>query len=158
MSLRASAGADDRLDLQEWCVLNTLIVRLDKNFGRRGRTMTQHYSLKRLGKECATLLAVVARIGHEDLATEQAAYNAGVGHLEPAVLGPYQRQTLSHLGPALETLSQVSPKLKKQLVSACGHVIVYDHEVTTTEAEAFRAIADLLGCPAPPLLPGQRLV
>ena len=35
---------------------------------------------------------------------------------------------------------------------------VVDHEVTLEEAEIFRAIADTLGCPVPPLLPGQTLI
>jgi len=36
-------------------------------------------------------------------------------------------------------------------------LITADHEVTLEEAELFRAIADTLGCPVPPLLPGQAL-
>ena len=36
-------------------------------------------------------------------------------------------------------------------------VISADEEVTLEEAELFRAIADTLGCPVPPLLPGQDL-
>jgi tellurite resistance protein len=33
-----------------------------------------------------------------------------------------------------------------------------DGEINTDEAELLRAIADTLGVPVPPLLPGQKLV
>jgi hypothetical protein len=47
--------------------------------------------------------------------------------------------------------------LKQQLIGACARVIMFDREVTVDEAELLRAIADGLGCPMPPLLPGQSL-
>ena len=34
----------------------------------------------------------------------------------------------------------------------------HDRDVTTTEAELFRAVAETLGVPVPPVLPGQKLI
>jgi hypothetical protein len=45
----------------------------------------------------------------------------------------------------------------QQLLMACAACIAADRTVTQSEGEMLRAIADALGCPMPPLLPGQPL-
>ena len=47
---------------------------------------------------------------------------------------------------------------KGKLLHACAVTVAADREVTVVEAELLRATADSLGCPMPPLLPGQPLV
>ena len=59
---------------------------------------------------------------------------------------------------ALSVLAELTPELKRCLLTACAEYISADHEITIAEAELFRAIADTVGCPVPPLLPGQPLV
>jgi hypothetical protein len=44
------------------------------------------------------------------------------------------------------------------LLHACAVTVAADREVSVVEAELLRATADSLGCPMPPLLPGQPLV
>jgi hypothetical protein len=44
------------------------------------------------------------------------------------------------------------------LIDACAASISADAEVSIGEAELLRAICDMLDCPMPPLLPGQKLI
>jgi len=70
---------------------------------------------------------------------------------------PQDQATMRDLDKALETLNQCTGRVKKQLLQASALVVGADHQVTTNEAELLRAVADSLGVPTPPLLPGQKL-
>jgi hypothetical protein len=52
----------------------------------------------------------------------------------------------------LQRLSQSTPAVKKQVLSAAAIAITYDRQVTVEEAELFRAIAEALDCPVPPVV------
>ena len=62
---------------------------------------------------------------------------------------------LAKLGGALNELGQATPPLKRQVLQACAEYIAADGRVAIAEAELLRATADALGCPMPPLLPGE---
>ena len=64
----------------------------------------------------------------------------------------------TYLSAAFERLAQVQPSSLQPLLAACAACIAADHTVTPDEGELMRAIADAIGCPMPPLLPGQALV
>ena len=65
---------------------------------------------------------------------------------------------LAEFDTALSELSELVPPEKGRLLHACGVAVSADREVTVMEAELLRATADSLGCPMPPLLPGQPLI
>jgi hypothetical protein len=69
--------------------------------------------------------------------------------LEPGECG------IGSLSEALDTLSLVADKQRRNLVAACAATICADREVTVAEAELLRGICDMLDCPMPPLLPGE---
>ena len=77
--------------------------------------------------------------------------------LESAKPLPVERCTPRLLEAALATLAELVPQQKKRLLAACAATIAQDAQVSLAEAELFRVVADWLECPAPPLLPGQRL-
>jgi hypothetical protein len=64
---------------------------------------------------------------------------------------------LNELQAALEQLTQVVAKQRGRLVDAAAAAICADAEVRVEEAELLRGICDMLDCPMPPLLPGQRV-
>ena len=64
---------------------------------------------------------------------------------------------LRELDAALQQLASAEPLALRPVLAACAACITADLEVTQTEGELLRAIADTLGCPMPPLLPGQPL-
>jgi len=65
---------------------------------------------------------------------------------------------LASLDEALGMAASLDSRAKELVLRACAQVIAADGEVADSEAELFRAIGDSLGCPVPPLLPGQALV
>jgi hypothetical protein len=56
------------------------------------------------------------------------------------------------LEKALNKLDGTSQLIKRKLLAACLDCLTFDKTVKVEEAELFRAIADVLGCPVPPWL------
>lgn len=73
------------------------------------------------------------------------------GDLLPAMVARADA-SLSKLNQALTVLSQLRPLQKPVLLNALARCVEHDGVITTTEAELFRAVADALDCPMPPLL------
>jgi hypothetical protein len=150
---------DKTIDLFEWVTIKSLKRHLDERFGLAKPVPIQYYNLKRLGHEVSVLLSMLAHTGSKD------EYDAGEAVLlgESAVRGigvqllPTKEADMRALDTALKTLNQCSAQVKKQLLKAAALVVGADRVVTTNEAELLRAIADSLGVPTPPLLPGQKL-
>jgi Zn-dependent protease with chaperone function len=150
---------DRSIDLFEWMTMNTLRRHLDERFGIAKPAPVQYYALGKLGHEVSVLLSMLAHTGARDeyaageavLVGEGAVRGIGVRLLSP------EEANMRALDTSLKTLVQCSGKLKKQLLQASALVVGADHEITTNEAELLRAVADALGVPTPPLLPGQKL-
>ena len=64
---------------------------------------------------------------------------------------PMEECHLDAVDQALARLDRVTPKIKESLVRAVGVCIGFDGVVTLEEAELFRAVAEVLHCPVPPL-------
>lgn len=150
---------DKSIDLFEWMTMNTLKRHLDERFGLAKPVVVQYYNLKQLGHEVSVLLSMIAYTGAK---TERAAGDAlvlgerGVRGIGVRLL-PADEADMRALDTALKTLNQCAPRVKKQLLQASALVVGADREITTNEAELLRAVADSLGVPTPPLLPGQKL-
>ncbi len=150
---------DKSIDLFEWMTMNTLRRHLDERFGLAKPIVVQYYNLKQLGREVSVLLSMLAYTGAKD------EYGAGEAVIigESAVRGigvqllPADEANMRAMDTALKTLAQCAPRVKKQLLQAAALVVAADKEITTNEAELLRAVADSLGVPTPPLLPGQKL-
>jgi hypothetical protein len=157
--IRALIGADKRIDLFEFCLQRVVESHLDamRSGGRHARV--HYYAFGRLLNECTLLLSAVARAGAASPAAASAAFDAGARALGQGKLTfiDDDRLTLEALSDALDALRHVAPKLMQRLLTACAAVVAHDQQVTPREAELLRAIADSLGVPTPPLLPGQRL-
>jgi hypothetical protein len=50
-------------------------------------------------------------------------------------------------------MARAKPALQRKLLDACLRCIADDGRTTVREAELFRAIADVIGVPMPPLIP-----
>ena len=155
----ALVAADDKIDLFEWTLQRVLLAHLRPHFERVPPPRVRYSSLARLTSQCSVLLSTLARVGSRSDAGLRAAFEQGVSRLpriEPALLPP-DRCGLAELDAALERLVQANPFCVQQLLAACAACIAADRKVTQAEGELLRAIADALGCPMPPLLPGQPL-
>ena len=64
---------------------------------------------------------------------------------------PPQQCTLRTFDAALAVLAQVSPNVKREIITAVTACIAAAGKVTPEESELLRAIAAVLGCPVPPV-------
>jgi len=147
--------ADEHVDIFEWALYRIVCHGLEPQ-----RDILSRYKLKQTQAACQLLLSVMARAGHEDENEALRAYAAAAKELDIAAVGllPESQINLQMLDKALEQLNLLRPLDKPRLLKAMAASINHDGEVTATEAELFRAIADSLDCPIPPLLQGQKLV
>ncbi len=162
-TIRSLVAADQRIELFEWTLSYILMRRLAPVYepGRRVDPRVRYDSLKPMCQHLAVLLSTLARFGHSDDQTIQTAFADGAARLQldraPQLLAEADCG-LKQLSQALQTLNEVSIREKKKVIQACAACIVSDHHVTAAEGEILRAVCDALGCPMPPILPGQPVI
>ena len=155
----ALVGADLRIDLFEWTLQRILRRHLAIHFEGRPRDRRRVASTRRLGPACGVVMAALARADSDAPEQIDRAFAAALRALDlPARPMPDPAHSgLDGLDRALDELDALAPSRKRQLLGACAELIASDGRVAEAEAELFRAISDSLGCPVPPLLPGQSL-
>lgn len=152
--------ADHRLELFEWALRQVLwrhLIAVD----RRGGLATRR--LRSCRESLSVLLSVLANVGARDAAAVESAFGAAVARLPSRPGGevrllPADRLAMGQLTAAVDELAELPPVEQRPVVAACAAAIAADGRVTPHEAELLRAVAETLGVPVPPLLPGQRLV
>jgi hypothetical protein len=151
--------ADRQIDLFEYTLTHVLKRHLEPAFSRKRPPTVEYYALPALRKECAVLLSAVAHAGHKDLESARRAFERGAGELNGLSLAlvPFEQAGLSSVRDALAKLEKLSPRLKKDLMRAFIAACAFDATITASEGEVLRAIADSLGLPMPPFLPGQKI-
>jgi len=110
----------------------------------------------------AELLWALALVGAASEEAAKEAYLEGVRvllEIEPGLEVPKAGEveagvSLERVSGALEVWGQAVPLLKRQLLLACGRVVMRDGVIEDEEAELLRAIADAIGTPIPPLVVG----
>jgi Zn-dependent protease with chaperone function len=154
-NVEALVKADDRIDLFEWALQRVLLTHLAPQFERVRRSRTRHRNLGALGPQLSVVLSTLAHVRPGAPDDARRAFLAGARHLDAAVeLLARERCGLAVLDSALFELADATPPLKRDIVAACTAVVCADDALDVHEAELLRAVADTLGCPMPPLLPG----
>ena len=161
--IRELVAEDRKIELFEWTLSYILIRRLAPAYepDRRIDPRVRYYSLKPMHQHLSVLLSTLARYGHKDAKDIHVAFDDATARLQlnpaPMLLAD-SVCGLKELSHALQALNEVSIREKKKVIQACAACIVSDHRVTTAEGEMLRAICDALGCPMPPILPGQPVI
>lgn len=155
----ALVAADEQISLFEWALQRILLTHLKPHFEGSRPSRVRFSGFKRLADPCEKIFSalVAASANHDEMgkrAFTEAAEGLGLSQIRLLSFGEVGLQGLDE---SLDALSGLTPALKKKFLYACANLIAADHRVTLEEAELFRAIADTLGCPVPPLLPGQNL-
>jgi Zn-dependent protease with chaperone function len=151
--------ADRQIDLFEYTLTHVLKRHLEPTFTRTRPATVEFYALATLGKECAVLLSAVAHAGHKEPEGARRAFAQGAKELNGLSLSllPLEQAGLVGVRDSLARLEKLSPKLKKDLMRAFIAASAFDSTITVGEGEVLRAIADSLGLPMPPFLPGQQV-
>jgi hypothetical protein len=112
--------------------------------------------MRRLAEDVNAILTLLARTGHRDEHHAQQAYEAAWNSMFAGGKSTLQRLAPAHdltrISESLARLSLAAPDVKKRALSAAAIAITFDQKVTTEEAELFRAIAESLNCPVPPVV------
>ena len=153
-TVNALVHADGRVSLFEYCLARLLTVQVRESldpsrYARFGRRKPGN-----VRNEFATLLAVVAQAGHEDRASAQRAYLAGLQRVLPRDHLPYAPPTngVLALDTVWEPLDALDPLAKQAMVEAVTAAVSHDGRVSVAESELLRTICGALHCPLPPML------
>jgi len=159
INLRALVVADEKIELFEWVLQRMVFTHLRPHFERVKPPRARKISARKLSEPCAVVLSILAHASSPSEASVHTAFESGASQLPgiDTALLPRDRAGLRELDRALEQLAEAKPSIREQLLKACAACVVADREITQSEGELVRAIADGIGCPMPPLLPGQPL-
>lgn len=148
--------ADRTVSLFEFAVHSLLTNRLDTFFGLVKPRKVRYRILDQVQMECFELLSILTRQGNKNEqaageAFQKAVQTLGIGR-SLSILAA-EKCNVQLLGRTLTRLAETSFDLKKRILSACLLCIGADNRITVPEAELFRAIAENLDCPVPPIIP-----
>ncbi|MDO3388407.1 M48 family metallopeptidase [Gilvimarinus sp. SDUM040013] len=141
-------AADQQTNVMEWAV---------RRITRHHLGLISHKSgslnLRQLREECSVLLSFMCHAGSQEHSECTRAFKeaSDVLRLSELPLVPLQQLETQTLDRALEKLNKVKPLQKPLLLKAMMRAIEADGVISIAEAELFRAIADSLNCPVPPL-------
>jgi len=146
--------ADNQIDLFEYLLQRMVRRALEPRFTGNAQPKRAIRSIGPVAAECAVVFSVLVWESAEspqqasNLFSKAAVFFQGT----PFELVPREECSLQTLDAALERLDQLTPPLKKQLLSGCIAIVFADGVVTVSEAEYLRAIAEALECPIPPVM------
>jgi len=145
-NLVALIQADDNISLFEWCVFRIVTNNVE------AKAPESRYNLSQVTEETSLLFTLIAQAGGSD--SPEAAFSKGVSSLDidasRYTLGDDQ-YSFPDIDAAIDKLSQLKVLQKPRLLKAVAELIGADGTVTHIEAELYRAIADSLDCPVPPI-------
>jgi Zn-dependent protease with chaperone function len=153
-TVHAMVHADGQVSLFEYCLARLLQVQVRESLDPSRHARFGRNKLSAVRSEISTLLCVVAQAGHEDHATAQRAYLAGVQRVLPSDHLPYLERPsgVLALDPVWEPLDALDPLAKQALIEGITATIGHDGRVNVAEAELLRTICGALHCPLPPML------
>jgi len=144
--------ADQQISLLEWSFFRILTHNLEPK-----KATASFVDLIQLEKEACILLSVIANAGSNTLPEAEIAFNSSktiIGFDHASLLKETEYNMMA-LDLAITRLNCLKPLQKPKLLKAMSQCVLADQQVTVVEAELFRAMADALDCPVPPLLVTQ---
>lgn len=152
-NFRQLVVADDKVSLFEWSLQRIVFHHLDIVFKRKKVAAIGRNDLLQEQSAAALLMSVLAHAGRQQGVSVEHAYQAGHDYLKGMSwpLFPLGEISAERLDQGVTALAGIKPLQKPLLLKALAAVITADGEVTVTESELFRAIAETLDCPMPPL-------
>jgi len=155
-ALYALVHVDGRVDLFEYCLGRMLHVQVQEALDPSRAWQGGSRKLGDAAVQAAAidLLGVLANAGHDDAASAQHAYLAGLARVYPRVAAPYEppRDANAALDRAWPVLDALEPLGKELLLEGLVAAVSSDSRVSVAEAELLRVVCASLHCPLPPML------
>ncbi|AEF40518.1 M48 family metallopeptidase [Hoyosella subflava] len=146
-------AADGRVSVFEYCLGTLVFTGLHEVLTHKPRWGGRRHSLSGSRDAVSTLLAVLARVGNDEQAAAEKAFQAGMN-----VVFPGQQVTfalpddgilaLEHVWPIIDGLAGEE---KGRLVESVVTTVMDNGQVTLEEGELIRTVCAVLHCPVPPL-------
>ena len=146
------AASDEQVDVFEYVLLR-LLESYAGTHARRRRAAS-------LGVDAAvaTVLATTAAFGHADATSARAACDAGLAAIgmkaTTVVTQTIERclaaRAITSLDDAFSALANLTERARRRVLIALLATVRHDRRIEIVEAELFRAVAAVLGCPMPP--------
>ncbi|MGV8836118.1 M48 family metallopeptidase [Cellvibrio sp.] len=151
--LNVLISADQKVSLMEWAIYRIVLHNTVINI-----KLVRNRQLSEMRAECEFLLSLLAYAGARTEQDAAAAFAQAqkVLNFSTLTLVPRASIKLADADKALEQLNLTKPLQKPQLLKAMSECVLHDGQLSIAEAELFRAIADSLDCPIPPLITGMR--
>lgn len=160
---------DSKTSLFEFVVRHHLLMHLDRRFDYRKQPRVLYKKTTQVAREIRLMLSAFSTASNIGSVIENdrdadplqtlAAYRLAIRVAEVADEKHQEAQpetwSVDQLESCMRSLHQASMEIKKRLLYAAAVLITYDHEITTAEAEFFRAVAESLDCPVPVLAAGR---
>ena len=145
-------GADESIDLFEWCLHKVI----EFDFGKQHypRQLHGRASLRSRISDCAVILGALSHYG-QDGADPKPAFKKGMLALDRSgeiKLPAINDCGLSSIDKSIERLNKMSASEKRSLIDACARTIDHDGKTTDVEIQILRGIACALSCPLGPNL------
>ena len=140
-------GADQSIDLFEWCLHKVIEFDFGKNHSPRDQ-LHGRVSIRSRLPECSIILGALAHHG-QDGANPKPAFDEGYRALErnTSIILPDKGSCgLSSMDQALERLNKLSAIGKRSLLDACARTIDHDGKTTEVEIQILRGISSALSC------------
>ncbi|NTV13261.1 MAG: M48 family metalloprotease [Desulfobulbaceae bacterium] len=152
----ALALADGAWSLFEFMLITIVKRRLDPSFIKEKSAALRRPAAAVAATQSRVLISLLAWEGAADAAAAERAYRSGMEVFGPvtSALLPRSAGGMEVLEEACAVLAATAPAFQARLIKACLLAISADMRITAGEAELLRAVADSLGCPMPPILPG----
>jgi hypothetical protein len=144
-------GADQSIDLFEWCLHKVIEFDFGKNHAPRDQ-LHGRVSIRNRLPECSIILGALAHHG-QDGANPKPAFDEGYRALErnTSIILPDKGSCgLSSMDQALVRLNKLSAIGKRSLLDACARTIDHDGKTTEIEIQILRGISSALSCPLGP--------
>ena len=147
--------SDGKLNLFEYALQLIISNRLESAFHPAAKKRG-FKSIEPLMEEAVILISKLAIEGHDDSAEAEKAF-ASAMMVIPVAGGTsgsvhMVNKPFHAVGIAISNFAASAPGVKKTILDACAHCILFDRTVTIKEAELLRAIAYALDLPVPPFL------
>lgn len=140
--------SDQKVSLMEWSIYRIVL----HNTETKTHSPRMH-SITHFADECRLMLSILAYAGAKTDSDASTAYLRALAPLDlHSDIMPKAQIKLVDLDKALDQLNRIKPLQKPLLLKAMSECVLHDGRLTVAEAELFRAIADSLDCPIPPMI------
>jgi Zn-dependent protease with chaperone function/uncharacterized tellurite resistance protein B-like protein len=146
--------SDGKLNLFEYALQLIITNRLEAAF-RPGAKKQGFKSIEPLIEDAVILISKLAIEGHEKRAEAEKAFVSAMMMIPAAGSPEMVNKPFHAVGNAISNFATSAPGVKKTILDACSHCILFDRNITMKESELLRAIAYSLDLPVPPFLMGK---